>query len=135
MRLISNCSSVALPLSLTTVGAVVLLALVAAPDWAGVEPLAPVPDDAPPEGELEEMVAATWAEVLRLPRVGRHQGFFAAGGDSLLATVLVERLRIPLGVVVSLRELLANATVAQLAAAIAPRVDVESLGAVDEGIL
>src|SRR5438876_1095997 len=52
MRLMSNCSSVALPTSLTTIGVVALLSavVVAVPDCAVVEPLPleAVPDEAPP---------------------------------------------------------------------------------------
>jgi len=46
-----------------------------------------------PVGEVERRVAGVWAELLKLPKVGREDNFFAAGGDSLLATRLVRRLR------------------------------------------
>ncbi|MGW3470915.1 amino acid adenylation domain-containing protein [Saccharopolyspora sp. NPDC000995] len=46
-----------------------------------------------PAGELEEVVASVWAELLGVDRIGRNDGFFALGGDSLMATRLVGRLR------------------------------------------
>ncbi|HEV3051765.1 MAG TPA: non-ribosomal peptide synthetase, partial [Longimicrobium sp.] len=47
----------------------------------------------PPDGETEEAVAAIWADLLRVERVGRHDNFFQLGGNSLLATRLVFRIR------------------------------------------
>ena len=51
----------------------------------------------PPQGEAEEAVAAVFAEVLRLPRVGRHDNFFASGGDSIRAVQVLVRLEAELG--------------------------------------
>ncbi len=50
-----------------------------------------------PEGEAEERVAALWREVLERDEVGAEQDFLAAGGDSMLATLLVARLRAAFG--------------------------------------
>ncbi|MFI6531642.1 amino acid adenylation domain-containing protein [Nonomuraea sp. NPDC050547] len=47
----------------------------------------------PPLPGVESAVAAIWAELLELPAVGRDQSFFTLGGDSLLATRLITRLR------------------------------------------
>ncbi|MET3441654.1 amino acid adenylation domain-containing protein [Variovorax paradoxus] len=46
-----------------------------------------------PAGEVEEKLAAVWAEVLAVARVGRQDNFFELGGHSLLATQLVARVQ------------------------------------------
>jgi amino acid adenylation domain-containing protein/non-ribosomal peptide synthase protein (TIGR01720 family) len=46
-----------------------------------------------PFGEAETTLAAIWAEVLGVERVGRHDNFFALGGHSLLAMTLIERMK------------------------------------------
>jgi amino acid adenylation domain-containing protein len=46
-----------------------------------------------PSGPVEQAVARTWSELLALPGVGRDDDFFAMGGDSLIATRMVARLR------------------------------------------
>ncbi len=48
---------------------------------------------AAPRGEREEMLAACWREVLRVPRVGRDDGYFDLGGDSILSIQLQARAR------------------------------------------
>jgi amino acid adenylation domain-containing protein len=78
----------------------------------------------PPLGATEELVAALWSELLPdSPLTGREQGFFAAGGDSLLATRLIARLRERTGVEVPLRGFFAAPTVASLAAAVHEHTD------------
>jgi len=46
-----------------------------------------------PRGALEQVLAGIWAEGLGLDRVGMRDGFVQLGGNSLLATQLVSRLR------------------------------------------
>jgi len=68
-----------------------------------------------PRTPLEEILAAVWAEVLRLERVGVHDNFFALGGDSILAIQAVTRSR-KRGVLFAPRQLFQYQTIAQLAA-------------------
>ncbi|PVZ42393.1 non-ribosomal peptide synthetase [Pseudomonas sp. CC120222-01a] len=71
-----------------------------------------------PQGDTEAAMAVIWAEVLGVERVGRHDNFFELGGHSLLAVTLVERLR-KAGLVIDVRVLFAQPTVAALASATA----------------
>ncbi|RAS71104.1 amino acid adenylation domain-containing protein [Lentzea atacamensis] len=47
----------------------------------------------PPATETERQVAAAWSALLNVQEVGREHDFFTLGGDSLLATRLIVRLR------------------------------------------
>jgi aryl carrier-like protein len=46
-----------------------------------------------PRTEMQRKIAAIWAEVLGLPRVGLHDNFFDRGGHSLLVMKLIARMR------------------------------------------
>ncbi len=65
---------------------------------------------APPQGEVEEAIAAIWQELLGVERVGRHDHFFELGGHSLLAIQLIARMRQELDVDLALRALFAEPT-------------------------
>jgi len=70
---------------------------------------------APPRTPIEEVVAAAWAEVLEVDRVGIHDDFVALGGDSLLATQVVAAVIARLAIDVPAAALLSRATVAEMA--------------------
>ncbi|WP_408005740.1 non-ribosomal peptide synthetase, partial [Pseudomonas carassii] len=67
-----------------------------------------------PQGEIESALAAIWAELLKIERVGRHDHFFELGGHSLLAMRLVSQVRLRLGVELHLADLFANPELAAL---------------------
>ncbi|HEY4588333.1 MAG TPA: phosphopantetheine-binding protein, partial [Thermoanaerobaculia bacterium] len=68
--------------------------------------------------ELEEQVAAVWRQVLGVAEVGVHDSFLELGGDSLLATRLMSRLREELAVELPMDRLFAQPTVAAVAEAV-----------------
>jgi amino acid adenylation domain-containing protein len=72
----------------------------------------------PPRSLGEEMLASLWCDVLGVPRVGVHDSFFALGGDSLLGTQLVSRIRKTFDVELPVRALFDAPTVAQLVVAL-----------------
>ncbi len=75
---------------------------------------------AAPEGDAEERIARAWVEVLGVERIGRHDGFFELGGDSIRAVTLVGALRAE-GFDVAVRDVFEARTVATLAGVAATR--------------
>ncbi|MEU8026034.1 amino acid adenylation domain-containing protein [Micromonospora haikouensis] len=69
-----------------------------------------------PEGPVEQLLAEVWAELLGVDRVGRHDHFFALGGNSVIATQLVSRIRELTGGELPLRAVFTGPTVAEVAA-------------------
>ncbi|MEG5139392.1 MULTISPECIES: non-ribosomal peptide synthetase [unclassified Microcoleus] len=74
-----------------------------------------------PRTNIEEVLAAIWAEVLKLEKVGIYDNFFELGGHSLLATQVISRVRQAFQVELPLHRLFESATVADFAVAIAQK--------------
>ncbi|MFH8989500.1 non-ribosomal peptide synthase/polyketide synthase [Streptomyces sp. NPDC017940] len=62
----------------------------------------------------EERLAAIWAEVLGVERVGARDDFFALGGDSILSIQIVSRAR-QAGLALTTKDVFRHRTVAELA--------------------
>jgi amino acid adenylation domain-containing protein len=58
-----------------------------------------------PEGDLEQQLAAIWADVLGVAQIGRRDNFFELGGHSLLAAQASARMELDLGIELPLRAL------------------------------
>ncbi|MDD9937291.1 MAG: amino acid adenylation domain-containing protein [Myxococcales bacterium] len=79
-----------------------------------------------PEGELETQLAGLFAEVLRLPTVGRNDNFFDLGGHSLLAAALVGKIEESLGSQLPMGAIFDTPTVAALAEALSDGGEVKT---------
>jgi len=69
----------------------------------------------PPAEGLEQLSAMLFEQVLQRTRIGRHDNFFALGGDSLRATQVAARLISALGLEIPLTMLFHHPTPASLA--------------------
>ncbi|WP_187281041.1 non-ribosomal peptide synthetase [Nonomuraea sp. C10] len=68
----------------------------------------------PPRTPREHTLLGLFTEVLERPELGVDDNFFAAGGHSILAARLISRVRSTLGASLSIRDLFAAPTVAEL---------------------
>ncbi|WP_122299046.1 condensation domain-containing protein, partial [Pseudomonas viridiflava] len=67
-----------------------------------------------PVGEIEEKLAAVWADVLKLEQVGSTDNFFELGGDSILSLQIIARAKRQ-GIKLSPKQLFEKQTISQLA--------------------
>ncbi len=81
---------------------------------------APQSTTAPPSADqaIEQAVIDAWSEVLGTSEIGLDDDFFVLGGDSLLATQVISRLRQVCGVRLHLRDIFDHSTVAGLSEAV-----------------
>jgi acyl carrier protein len=87
----------------------------------------------PPQGEVEEILAGIWQELLKVERIGRHDNFFELGGHSLLATQLVVRIRSRLSVEVSMRSVFEHRALKELSHRVAELREAQRLDHIAQG--
>ncbi|MGE8408413.1 MAG: amino acid adenylation domain-containing protein, partial [Pseudomonas sp.] len=85
-----------------------------------------------PVGEIEEKLAAIWADVLKLERVGSTDNFFELGGDSILSLQIIARAKRQ-GLKLSPKQLFEKQTIGQLAS-VAKLIEKKTAAAVVEQI-
>ncbi|MFE9328610.1 amino acid adenylation domain-containing protein [Nocardia sp. NPDC052278] len=73
-------------------------------------------DEFAPSTAVQRAIAAVWSDILNVPGIGRDDNFFDLGGHSLLAARIANRLAAGLGRYITTERILANPTVAMLAA-------------------
>ncbi|MGC9671046.1 phosphopantetheine-binding protein, partial [Planosporangium sp. 12N6] len=77
---------------------------------------------AAPQTDTERVIAAVWADVLGLDRVGVHDNFFDLGGDSVRSLHIASQLQAAFDVALTPREVLVTRTVAALAELVEEKV-------------
>lgn len=85
-----------------------------------------------PRTELESAIAQSFAQVLNQEKIGIHDNFFRLGGDSLLASQLVSRLRRFFSAPIPMQTLFEAPTTAELAQALS-RLDADLREEYEEG--
>ncbi|ROP36112.1 non-ribosomal peptide synthase protein (TIGR01720 family)/amino acid adenylation domain-containing protein [Saccharothrix texasensis] len=84
-----------------------------------------------PRTETEDAIAAIWADVLGVGRVGVEDSFFTLGGDSIRSLHITSRTKAAFGIDLSPRDILTSRTVSALADLVEELVlaDLEALAA------
>jgi len=86
---------------------------------------APATGRVAPQDEVEEALAAVWSDVLGVDRPGIHDNFFEAGGHSLRAVMLVNRVERLTGLRISLQGLFVTPTISGIKAQLLELIDAE----------
>jgi amino acid adenylation domain-containing protein len=83
---------------------------------------------AQPVGEVESALAAIWAEVLEVERVGRNDNFFELGGHSLSLLAVQTKVQKQLAVQLPLKRYFENPTLAAMAGVVQEEVGTAAAG-------
>jgi acyl transferase domain-containing protein/SAM-dependent methyltransferase/acyl carrier protein len=75
-------------------------------------------DYALPQDEAEETLAEIWQELLGIDRIGVNDDFFELGGDSLIGTQLITRVKRGFGVQLSTRTVYSHPTIRSMSEAV-----------------
>ncbi|HYO52246.1 non-ribosomal peptide synthetase, partial [Archangium sp.] len=97
-----------------------------APDWSRPELQG---EYVAPQTSVEKQLAAIWAQVLRLERVGRHDNFFSLGGDSIIGMQILARAH-QAGLRFTSKQLFQHQTLAELAPVVT-----EARGQAEQGVI
>lgn len=90
---------------------------------------APKEQGTPAWTPLEQKLAGIWREVMKRDEVGREDNFFEIGGHSLLAMMMLTRVRQAFNATLTMRDIFDKPTIAGLAAIIAARDSHSTIGA------
>jgi amino acid adenylation domain-containing protein len=76
----------------------------------------------PPATPMQELLASTWRDVLRIENLGINDNFFDLGGHSLLAAKVVSLVRKELDVSITMVDIFQAPTIASLSELLYPRI-------------
>lgn len=63
------------------------------------------------EGEVEEKIATIWKELLGVEKIGATDSFFKLGGNSLLGTILIDKITSEFGIAPHISQIFQNPTI------------------------
>jgi hypothetical protein len=78
-----------------------------------------------PQGDVEEILAGIWQELLRVERVGRRDNFFELGGNSLLATRVISHVSYRLDADIPIRVMFEKPTLEGMAGFVSEELTAE----------
>jgi len=81
--------------------------------------------DNPPKGEVEELLAQVWGELLPSRRIARQHSFFELGGNSLLAVKAVFKINQAMRTQIKVTDLYNNPTIQALASCVEGRATID----------